>query len=71
MTSRHSKDSRIKVIDVFKAGSTVNDIIHHFGCSRQAIRDLMNRQNCIACAIVRAIPGRARVTTLRPYHVTR
>ena len=69
MTARLSKDQRNQVIDVLMAGSTVNDISHHFGCSRQTIYYLMNRYNKTGYVRVRAIPGRARVTTLRPYHV--
>ena len=69
MTVRLSKDQRNKVIGVLKAGSTVNDIEYHFGCSRQIIHDLMNRYNSIASVRVCARPGRARVTTLRPYRV--
>ena len=64
ITTRLSKDQRNQVIDVLKAGSTVNDITHHFGCSKQTIHYLMNRYNR-----ARARPGRARVTTLRPYRV--
>ena len=51
------------------AGSTVNDIAHHFGCSRQIIHYLMNRYNKTGYARVLVRPGRARVTTLRPYRV--
>ena len=69
--ARHSKDPRNQVIGVFKAGSTINDIAHLFGCSRQANYDLMNQYNSTASVRVRARPGRARVATLRPYHVTR
>ena len=69
MTVRLSKDQRNQVIGVPKAGSMVNDIAHHFGCSRQTIHDLMNWYNSIASVRVRARPGRARVTTLRPYRV--
>ena len=71
MTAPHSKDPRNQVVGVLKAGSTVNDIAHHFGCSRQTIHDLMNRYNSTASVRVRAKPGRAHVTTLRPYYVTR
>ena len=71
MTARHSKDPKNQVIGVLKAGSTENDIAHHFGCSRQTIHDLMNLYNSIVSVRVRARPGRARVTTLRPYRVTR
>ena len=71
MTARHSKDPSNQIIGVLKMGSVVNDIGHHFGCSRQSIHDLMNRYNSTASVRVRAIPGRACVTTLRPYHVTR
>ena len=46
----------------------VNDIAHHFGSS---IHDLMNQLNSTASARVRARPCRARVTTKRPYHITR
>ena len=49
------------------AGSTVNDIAHHFGCSRQTIHYLMNRYNKTGYVRVLPRPGRARVTTLRPY----
>ena len=71
MTARHSKDPTNQVIGVPKAGSTVNDMAHHFGCSIQTIHDLMNQYNSFASVRVRARPGRAHVTTLRPYRVTR
>ena len=64
MTARLSKDQRNQVIGVLKAGSTVNDIAHRFGCSRQAIHYLMNRYNRTGYVRVRARPGRVRVTTL-------
>ena len=69
MAARLPKDQRNQVIGVLIAGSTVNDIAHHFGCSRQTIHNLMNRYNKSGYARVRARPGRARVTTLRPYRV--
>ena len=69
MTARLSKDQRNQVIGVLKAGSTLNDIAHHFGCSRQTIHYLMNRYNKTGYVRVRARPGRARVMTLRPYSV--
>ena len=71
MTACHSKDPRNQVIGVLKAGSTVNDIAHHFGCSRQNIHDLMNRYKSTVSVRVRARPCRARVTTLRPNRVIR
>ena len=69
MTARLSKDQRNQVIGVLMAGSTVNDIAHHFGCSRQTIHYLMNQYNKTGYVRVRARPGRARVTTLRRYRV--
>ena len=72
MTARLSKDQRSQVIGVLKAGSTVNDIAHYFGCSRQNIHylmNMMNRYNRIGNVRVRARPGRARVTTLGPDRV--
>ena len=69
VTARLSKDQRNQVIGVLKAGSTVNDIAHHFGCSRQTIHYLINQYNSTRYVTVRARPGRARVSTLRPYHV--
>ena len=45
MTARLSKDQRNQVIGVLIAGSTVNDIAHHYGCSRQTIYYLVNRYN--------------------------
>ena len=69
VTARLSKDQRLQVIDVLKAGPTVNDIAHHFGCSRQTIHYLMNRYNITGYVRVRARPDRARVTTLRHYRV--
>ena len=69
MTARPPKDQRNQVIGVLKAGSTVSDIAHHFGCSRQTIHYLMDRYNRTGYVRVRASPGRARVTTLRPYRV--
>ena len=51
------------------AGSTVNDIAHHFGCSRQTIHNLMNRHNSTGSVRFRARPGRARATTLRHHRV--
>ena len=67
--TRLSKDPRNQVIGMLKAGSTLNNIAHHFGCSRQTIHDLMNRYNSTGSVRVRARPGQARVTTLRPYHI--
>ena len=67
MTARLSKDQRNQVIGVLNAGSTVNDIAHHFGCSRQTIRYLMNRYNITVYVRSRARPGRAHVMTLCPY----
>ena len=69
MTVRLSKDQRNQVFGVLKAGSAVNDISHHFGCSRQTIHYLMNLYNRTGYVRVRARPGRARVTTLRSYRV--
>ena len=64
-----SKDQRNQVIGMLTAGSTVNDIAHHFGCSRQTIHDLMNGYNRTGSVKVCARPGCARVTALRHYHV--
>ena len=69
MTVRLSKDQRNQIINMLKAGSTVNAIAHHFGCSRQTIHYLMNRYNRTGIVRVRARPGRARVATSRPYRV--
>ena len=69
MTARLPKDQRNQVIGVLMTGFTVNDIAHHFGCSRQTIHYLMNWYNKTGYVRVRARPGRARVTTLRPYRV--
>ena len=68
-TARLSKDQRNQIIGVLKVGSTVNDITHHFGCFRQTVHNLMNQYNSSGSVRVRARPGRARMTTLRPYHV--
>ena len=69
VTVRLSKDQRNHVFGVLKAGSKVDDIAHHFGCSRQTINYLMNLYNKPGHGRVRARPSRARVTTLRPYRV--
>ena len=69
VTVRLSKDQRNQVFGVLKAGSTVNDIAHHFGFSRQTIHYLMNLYIRTGYVRVRARPGRARVTTLRSYRV--
>ena len=69
MPARLSKDKKPQIIGVLMAGSTVNDIAHHFGCSRQIIHYFMNGYNKIGYVIVRARTGHARVTTLRPYRV--
>ena len=63
MTARLSKDQRNQVIGMLNVGSTVDDIAHHFGCSRQTIHYLMNRHNRTGYVRVRARPGRARVMT--------
>ena len=68
MTARLSKYQRNQVI-VLMVGSTVIDIAHYFGCSRRTIHYLMNRFSKTGYVRVRARPGRARVTTLRPYRV--
>ena len=44
-TARLLKDQRNQIIGVLKAGSTVNDITHHFGCSRHTVHNLMNQYN--------------------------
>ena len=69
VTAHPSKEQGNQDIGVLKAGSTVNDIVHHFDCSRQTIHDLMNRYTSTGSVRVRARPARARVTTLRPYRV--
>ena len=69
MTARLSKDQRNQVIGVLKAGSTVNEIAHHFGCSRQTFHYHMNPYNKTEYVRVRARPGSARVTSLRPFRV--
>ena len=69
VTARLSKDQRNHVIGGLKAGSTVNDIAHQFGCSRPTIHYLMNRYNRSGYVRVMQRPGRASVTTLRPYRV--
>ena len=69
VTVRLSKDQRNQVFGVLKAGSTVDDIAHHFGCSRQTIDQFMNLYNRTGYVRVRARPGHARVTTLRSYRV--
>ena len=69
MTACLSKDQRNQVIGVLIAWSTVNDIAHHFGCSRQTIHYLMNRYNTTGYVRVRARPGHARVTSIRPYRI--
>ena len=51
------------------AGPMVNDIAHHFGCSRQTIHYFMNRYNKTGYVRDRARPGRASVATSRPYRV--
>ena len=68
-TARLSKDQRNQIIGVLKVGSMVNDITHHFGCSRQTVHNLMNQYNSSGAVRVRAKPGRTRVTTLRSSHV--
>ena len=69
VTARLSKDQRNQVIAVLEAASAVSNIMCHFGCSRQTILYLMNWYNKTEYARVHARPGRARVTTLRPYRV--
>ena len=69
MLARLSKDQRNLIIGELKAGSTLNDIAHHFNCSRQTVHNLISRYNSSGSVRVLAKPGRARVTTLRPYHV--
>ena len=63
VTVRLSKYQRNQVFDVLKAGSTVNDIAHHFGCPRQTIHYLMILYNRTGYVRVRSRPGHARVTT--------
>ena len=60
-----SKDQRDQVFGMLNAGSTVNDIAHHFGCSRQTFHNLMNRYNSTGSVRVSARPGRAPLTTSR------
>ena len=69
VTARLSKDQRNQVIGVLKAGSTVNDIAHHFGCSRQTFHYHIKPYNKTEYVKVGAKPGSARVTTLRPFRL--
>ena len=69
MTVGLSKDLRNQVFGILKAGSTVDDIVHHLGCSRQTIHYLMNLYNINGYVRVRARSGHERVTTLRSYRV--
>ena len=69
MTAPLSRDQRNQVTGMLKAGSTVNDTTHHFGCSRQTFHYHMNPYNNTEYVRVRARPGSARVTTLRPFRV--
>ena len=64
------KDHRNQAIGMLKAGSTVYNIVHHFGYSRQ-IHILVNRYTTLITGSVRdrARPGRARVPTVRTYRV--
>ena len=64
MTARLPKHQRNQVIGVLMAGSTVNDIAHHFGCFRQTIHYFMTRYNKTGYVRFRAKPGRARVATI-------
>ena len=70
MTPRLSKDQINQVIGVLKVGSTVNDIWHNCGYSRQTIPNIMNRYNSFGSVRVHARPGRACVTMLRLYGVS-
>ena len=67
---RLSEDQRNQAIGMLRAGSTVNNVVHHFGCSRQAIHNLLNRYNITGSVRDRARPGRACATTLRTDRVT-
>ena len=69
VTVRLSKDQRNQVFGVLKTGSTVDDIAHHFGRSRQTVHYLMSGYNRTEYVRVCARPGHARVTTLRSYRV--
>ena len=69
VTVRLLKDQRNQVFGLLKAGSTVDDIAHHVGCSRPTIHYLMNRHNRTGYVRVRARPGHACVTTLRSNRV--
>ena len=62
---RLSEDERNQAIGMLSAGSMVNNVAHHFGCSRQTIRNLVNRFNITGSVRDRARPGRVRATTLR------
>ena len=66
VTAHLSKDQRNQIIGVLKAGSTVNDTVHHFGCSRQTVHNLKNRYNSSGSVRVRARAGRAVTTLTHP-----
>ena len=66
MTAGLSKDQRNHVIGVLMAGPMVNDIAHHFGCSRQTIHYLMNRNSKTGHFRARARPGRTSNRTKVP-----
>ena len=65
-----SQDQMNQVFGELKAGPTVNDITHHFGCPRQTIHNLMKLYNSTGSVRVRGRPGHTHVTTLRPYGIS-
>ena len=68
MTACLSEDQRNQANGTLRAGTTVNNIAHHFGYSRQTIHNLVNRYNN---GSVRdsARPSRAHATMLHTYPV--
>ena len=67
MSARLSKDQRNQAVGMFRARSTVNNIARHFGCSRQTIHNLVNRNNITGSVRDRATCD--NVTYLLRFHV--
>ena len=58
-----SENQRNQAIDMLQAGTIVNDVAQHFGCSRQTIHYLNNRFAIIGSVRDRPRPGQRRVTS--------
>lgn len=66
---RLAENQRNQAVGMLRAGTSVNDVALHFGCSRQTIHNLTTRYATTGSVTDRPRSGRPRATSRRDDHV--